>query len=176
MVYILKGTFRDDLRIDVLVHPYWTDFPKDPAAFPDKDVNEKTRIWQSAINELRPEVDYLVFIKGDPFGFEEYIGCTEEDFPSFEGVVAATDKLFCYAQGRLGYHAISCRNHAKTGNLRANMVNPDPKQIKRLRGYGECYGKCVRIETNDVRDMLRLPDSVVVMPPELSVFPDGTMK
>ena len=34
------------MRVDVLVHPYWSDFARNPIDFPNPETHEKTRKWR----------------------------------------------------------------------------------------------------------------------------------
>ena len=51
------------VNIDVLVHPYWSDFVENPIDIPNAQTHEKTRRWKSAIDELGERGQMLVNIE-----------------------------------------------------------------------------------------------------------------
>lgn len=172
------------LNIDVLVHPYWSDYIKDPIDIPNAKTHEKTKRWKSAIDQLG-ENDWLIFLRGDPLSGID-ISIAVEEFliihliPSARIVPEFMDELTRYAYGRLGNHMVIYTN--EIGNdIRHRLGNPDPTQIGRIRGYGEFSYFCVQKWTDYVKRQLNVPGpdnnghhlykpkSEIITPLELSV-------
>jgi len=139
------------MKVDVLIHPYFTETVRFSIEKRLPTAEEKTRKWYQAISELGQE-DWLIVTAsaaGDP-------------------TRRLTDALLQYARGRLGDRVVVYESFIGD-DIARDLGNPTPSEIVRIRGYGEVYGACVTY-TAEVRAQLDPQNKVKIeMPVDLSV-------
>lgn len=152
---------EEPITIDVLVHPFWSDFGK--KQFPCQKSEEKTRLWKEEIQKLRPH-QHLIFVRGDNYPKEDeeisHMVC-----PHLNEVLGYIENLIEFSQSRLGNHVIFCQNKIK----REHINHLRNFNISAIRGYGEHLGYCVEIETFRAARYLNVEKNRIAIIEDLSV-------
>lgn len=132
------------MRVDVLVHPYYSELVRLPDTTPTLDTGQKTERWYQCMDELK-DGDYLIVVSSASSPLQKSL----------------TNHLL--EHGR--------KIHAKLihyeDSIPESVAEDLPPTITRIRGYGEIYRACVDYWTCFLADKLCLRE--IELSRELSV-------
>lgn len=133
------------MKIDVLVHPYYSELVRLPGTRSISDTEEKTRRWYQAIGELG-KGDYLIIVSCATTQLQQLL----------------TTKLLEHSR-KVGCTVLDYHDSVPESVRELKVAD-----IERIRGYGEIYRGCVDYETDYVKGQLGFRGEVE-LPKNLSV-------